>query len=340
MDKQELSRLIMKLADESGVSGSERAFAEKLCTLMKRYTDDVSIISGNVIANFGRRGDKPHVLIDAHLDKVGFICTDVRDDGFIAADTLGGLDMRCMPAQRVVIHGKEDIHGVICTLPPHLKKSDEVMAKDQIYIDTGLSPESAAELISRGDGISYEASCTKLMGGRICGAALDDRCGIASVIAAVDELKYSDVMPYTFTVMFSVQEELHEKGACVGAYTVDPDISIAVDVSFAMSPGENVKKCSALGSGCMIGVSPTLDKALSDGFIRYCREHDIPFTYEVMSGTTGTDADRFSVNRGGSCAATLSIPLRYMHLPCEVIDPADCMAVSQLIAAFLRGEIE
>ncbi|MBR4224816.1 MAG: M42 family peptidase, partial [Oscillospiraceae bacterium] len=237
------------------------------------------------------------------------------------------------------VHGAEDIRGVICTLPPHLKKSDEVMTKEQLYIDTGLSPEETKRLISRGDTISYEASCVMLAGDRICGAALDDRCGMAAVIQAVDELKYTEDMPYTFTVLFSTQEETGERGACIGAYTVDPDISIAVDVSFAAAPGSDAKKCGKLGGGCMIGISPTLDKGLSDAFIAYAKDKDLPYSVEVMSGTTGTDADRFTINRGGSRALTLSIPLRNMHLPCEVIDAKDCMVTAQLMTAYLRGDV-
>ncbi|MBQ7990580.1 MAG: M42 family peptidase [Oscillospiraceae bacterium] len=340
MDITKFKELTARLADAKGVSGSEDGIAHMCAELMSRYTDRVEIVNGNVYAHFGERRDKPHVLLDAHLDKVGLICTDVRDDGFISADMVGGIDLRSMPAQPVIIHGREDICGVICTLPPHLKTSDEVMTKDQLYIDTGLSPESAKALISRGDPISYEAECRELIGDRLCGAALDDRCGISTVIQAIDELHYTDDMPYTLTVMFSTQEEIGERGACIGAFTVDPDICIEVDVSFALAQGEDRKKCGTLGGGCMIGVSPTLDKALSDGFIAFAKENDIPFDIEVMSGTTGTNADRFTVSRGGARAVTLSVPLRNMHLPCEVIDANDCMTTAKLITAFLRGDVK
>ncbi|MBQ5333749.1 MAG: M42 family peptidase, partial [Oscillospiraceae bacterium] len=144
-------------------------------------------------------------------------------------------------------------------------------------------------------------------------------------------------LPCSFTVMFSAQEELGERGACIGAFDIDPDISIAVDVSFALCGGENPRKCGELQKGCMIGIAPSLDRGLSQWFINHSKKNDIPYQVEVMNGTTGTNADRFSVNRGGSRAVTLSIPLRYMHTPAEVIDVSDCELTASLIADFLKA---
>ncbi len=341
MDTRELTELIIKLADTDGVSGSELPAAEMTAQIMKKYTDRVEIKNGNVFAHFGQKGNKPHVLLDAHLDRVGLIVTDVRDDGFVSADMIGGLDMRIMPAQRVVIHGKKDICGVVATLPPHLTKDKSVMSRDQLYIDTGLDKETLKEYVAMGDSISFDSPAKQLLGGRICGAALDDRCGIAVIIKAVDELYgHYDDMPYSLTVMFSTQEELGERGACIGAFDIDPDIALAVDVSFALSGGESPVKCGKLGGGCMIGISPSLDRALSKSFTDHAEKAGIPFQLEIMNGTTGTNADRFTVNRGGARALTLSIPLRYMHTPCEVIDISDCESTAMLISAFLRGDMD
>lgn len=338
MNKEKLKNLTMKIADSCGVSGSEYPTASFCADIMELYSDSTEIKSGNVLAHFGTRSDKkPHVLIDAHLDRVGMITTYITEDGFVKADCLGGLDRRLFPAQRVIIHGEQDISGVICTLPPHLKKGSTVMEKDQIYIDPLLSPENAKRLIRAGDVISFDSPCSELKGNRICGAGLDDRCGIATIIQAVDELNGAyDKLPFTFTVMFSSQEELGERGACIGAFEVNPDISIAVDVSFALSAGENPKKCGELAKGCMIGIAPSLDKGLSNRFTAIAEKNKIPYQLEIMNGTTGTNADRFSVNRCGSRAVTLSIPLRYMHTPCEVIDIEDVMLTARLITEFLK----
>ncbi|MCI7233439.1 MAG: M20/M25/M40 family metallo-hydrolase [Oscillospiraceae bacterium] len=339
MNTKELTELIMRIADSEGVSGDETATAELCRDELLKYTDDVQIKNGNVIGNFGkRRKNKPHVLLDAHLDRVGLIVTSITEDGFVKADCIGGLDRRIFPAQRVVIHGAEDVCGVICTLPPHLKKDSSVMDKDSIYIDPILRRGAVREKISMGDLISFDSPCTELLNGRICGAGLDDRCGIATIIKAVSDLggQY-DTLPFSFTVLFSTQEEVGERGACIGAFDIDPDISIAVDVSFALCGGEKPNKCGELSKGCMIGTAPSLDRDLSRWIIKRAKEKDIPYQVEVMNGMTGTNADRFSVNKCGSRAVTLSIPLRYMHTPAEVIDVADCELTAELITDFLKA---
>lgn len=338
MERKALTELTMRLADSVGVSGNEYRTAQLCLDIMKKHTENAEIKNGNVLAHFGKRtADKPHVLIDAHLDRVGLIVTHITDDGFVKADCIGGLDRRLFPAQRVVIHGSKDISGVICTLPPHLKKDSSVMDKDQIYIDTLMNPEDVNKMIAPGDMISFDSPCTALLGDRICGAGLDDRCGAAAIIQAIELLCGDyDNLPYTFTVMFSAQEELGERGACIGAFEVNPDISIAVDVSFALSSGENPRKCGEMAKGCMIGIAPSLDRELSSWFASYAKSHDIPYQTEVMNGTTGTNADRFSVSRCGSKAVTLSIPLRYMHTPAEIIDIKDAELTAELIAAFLK----
>lgn len=346
MDKKELTELIMKLADIDGVSGNEAAAARYCGDILIKYTENVEYRGGSVLAHFGRRSEgKPHLLIDAHIDRVGLIVTHNEGQGFVKADCIGGLDRRIFPAQRVKLHANsgENIPGVICTLPPHLSGEAKVMGKDGIYIDV-MADSETADGICPGDIVSFDSPCCQLSGGRICGGGLDDRCGCASIIAAADMINEScggnyDSLPCSFTLLFSEQEEVGERGACTAAFEVDPDIAIAVDVSFAMSTGEDAKKCGELGKGCMIGISPSLDRGLSEGFIKISEEIGLPYQREVMSGETGTNADRFSVNRRGARAVTLSIPLRYMHTPAEVIDVSDCENTARLIAAYVtRGE--
>ncbi|MDE6593834.1 MAG: M42 family peptidase [Oscillospiraceae bacterium] len=339
MNREKLGSLIKEISDLRGVSGDEAYAAGECAAVLKNYTDNVEIKGGNVFAHFGKRCEgKPHVLIDAHIDRVGMIVTH-SEKGFAKADCIGGLDRRIFPAQRVTVHGeKGDIPGVICTLPPHLAKDSEVMGKASIYIDL-MGGEAKP-----GDYISFDTHCEELLGGRICGGGLDDRCGAAAVIAAADIIREKcggdyDSLPCSFTILLSEQEEVGERGACVAAFDVDPDIAIAVDVSFGVSQGENPKKCGEMGKGCMIGISPSLDRGISMKFIEIAEEKNMPFQREIMSGLTGTNGDRFAVNRGGARTVTLSIPLRYMHTPAEIIDVSDCENTAELIAEFiLRGE--
>ncbi|MCR5807490.1 MAG: M42 family peptidase [Oscillospiraceae bacterium] len=335
MTSEELKSLTIQLADINGVSGDEGRAAQFCREYLERYSKDVTIKNGNVIAYLIGREKRPLILLDAHLDRVGMIVCAV-EDGFVKAAPVGGIDMRIMPAQRVIIHGKEDIKGVICTLPPHLAKESKVTDKDDLWIDTGL--DSAEKYISQGDMISYDSPVKELLHDRIAGAGLDDRCGISTILCAVDMLKSElSSLDCSVAVMFSTHEEINERGACIGAFDIEPDIALEVDVSFAMCGGEDASKCSKPGNGVMIGISPSLGRGLSDTLIALAEKNNIPYTTEIMHRTTGTNADRFSVTKGGVRAGTLSLPLRYMHTPAEVIDINDCMSTAKLIAAYLRS---
>ena len=137
-------------------------------------------------------------------------------------------------------------------------------------------------------------------------------------------------------MIFSAQEELGERGAKIGAFDLDPEIALAVDVSFAYAIGEDEKKCGYLGKGPMIGISPSLSREISDELIDTAKTAGIPYQLEIMNGLTSTNADRYSVNRCGAKACTISIPLRNMHTPAEVIDLNDVKQTAELIAAFIK----
>lgn len=335
----DLKEVIKSLADSSGVSGDEDSAAKLALGYMKEFTDDCYIKNNCVFGNFGKREKgKPHILLDAHIDQIGFVVTYITDDGFIKIANCGGIDRRLLLAQQVKILGKKEVFGVICSIPPHLeKKSDEgkVPEYSDICIDVGMTKEEAEKVISQGDKIIFLQKCRDMQGDRISGAALDDRCGVACLLRAAEMLK-NEQLNCSYTVMFSSQEEVGERGAKIGVYDVDPDIAIAVDVSFALTPDDSELKCGKMGKGTMIGFAPTLDRELSDRMKETAVKNNIPYQIEVMNDETGTNADRFSVNAGGVKAVTLSIPLKYMHTPVEVISVSDVENTAKLIAAYIK----
>ncbi|MBQ5317708.1 MAG: M20/M25/M40 family metallo-hydrolase [Oscillospiraceae bacterium] len=331
-----LEQTIIQLADTSGVSGDETKAAELALEMLKEFTDDCYIRNGNVIGHLGKKGTKPHIMIDAHIDQIGFIVTYITDDGFLKISNCGGIDRRLLLAQQVTVLGKEPVTGIVCAIPPHLSTDEsKVPEMDEICIDIGMTKEQAEKVISYGDKIVFATGCKKLQGDRITGAALDDRCGVAAILRALEIIK-DNKLDYELTVMFSTQEELGERGAKIGVFDIDPDIALAVDVSFALTSDDSEIKCGKMGKGCMIGFAPTLDKELSQQFKAIAEKNSMPYQIEVMNGETGTNADRFSVNKSGVKAVTLSIPLKYMHTPVEVISVSDVENTAQLIAAYLQ----
>ncbi len=329
--------LLGQLTEVSGVSGRECSIADNVQKLLEPYCDSVEQRQGNVLGTLGeRRPGKPHVLLDAHMDQVGFLVTAITEDGFLRVGNVGGLDLRLMPAQRVLIHGKKEIPGVICCIPPHLQGGEEhVLSVAEIAIDTGYSKAALEEIVSPGDAVSFAMPFAALENDRVSGRSLDDRCGVAAILYALS-LVQGEALPCSCSVLFSTQEETGERGAMIGAYTIDPDIALAVDVTFALGHGDDPTKCGKMGGGPMIGISPSLSRDVTNALIAAAEAEQIPWQPEVMSGMTGTNADRFSVTRGGVCAGTVSIPLRYMHTPSEVIALSDVKQTGELLAAYLR----
>lgn len=335
MDTKEL---LFKFANISGVSGDEDRASELALEYLEKYSNDVQIKNGNVIANIGKRTeDKLHVMLDAHIDQIGMICTYITDDGFVKVGNVGGLDRRLLMGQRVTIHGKRNITGIIASTPPHLASGDDkkVPKMEDICIDTGYKKVELEEIISLGDSITFATECKELVGGRITGKAFDDRCGVVAIICALEQLKGED-LPCSLSVVFSAQEEVGERGAKIAAYEINPDIAIAVDVSFAYTADDVEYKCGKMGEGAMIGISPSLSRNISEKLIVAATTSNIPYQIEVMSGLTSTNADQFSVNRCGAKACTVSIPLKYMHTPVEVIQISDVEDTGRLIAEFIR----
>ncbi len=333
----DIKNTLKTLCNVKGVSGNEKNACDTALEILKEYCLDSYIKNSCVIGTFGEFiPERPHILLDAHIDQVGMIVTYITDEGFIKFSNVGGLDLRLLPAQQVEIHGKKNIKGVVCSVPPHLSPDNSVPDIDGFAIDTGYSKSELEKIVSLGDFISFCGEFEELQNNRVTGLALDDRCGVASILYALDCLKNSS-LNCNVTVLFSSQEELGERGAKISAFDINPDISLAVDVSFGYCSGDDEYKCGKLGKGAMIGISPSLSREISDALVNTVEKNNIPYQIEVMNGLTSTNADQFSVNKCGSKACTVSIPLRYMHTPVEVIDTNDVELTGKLIAEYLKG---
>ncbi len=333
MTKESLTELLGALCAVDGISGDETAAAELACSYLKAYCPDAHMAHGNVVGTISNTPDAPHVLLDAHIDQVGLIVTSVTEDGFLTVGNIGGLDRRLLPDQHVKVHGMKTLDGILCCMPPHLTNGEgKVQKMEDVRIDTGYLAEELKKLVQPGDSVTFCGVTAVLPGGRFTSPALDDRCGVAAILYALDLLK-EEKLPCRVTVQFSTQEEVGERGARIGCFASDPDIALAIDVSFA---GDGRDGTGKMGAGAMIGVSPSLSHKVSRDLRTAADASDIPWQYEVMAGTTGTNADQFSVCRAGVRACTVSIPLDYMHTPAEVIAVADVMYTGELLAAYLR----
>lgn len=328
--------LLKELTQTIGVSGCEENIAALLKKKLSSYGDVTIDNMNNVFCTFG---EGYHFLLDAHLDEIGLIVTDITDDGFIKFSNCGGIDARPLPAMEVSVWGREEVKGIISTLPPHLQSaSDEkkIPKLSELAIDTGLTKDKLEKLVSLGDRITFKRNFTPLLNGLVSASCLDDRSGVAAILMCLDELKN---LGCKVTVMFSSQEEVGTRGAKVGPYAKSVDEAISVDVSFALTPGCDKSECGELSKGAMIGFSPILDKEISRNLVDAAEKNSIPYQCEIMSGRTGTNADVISISEKGKKTALISIPEKYMHQRVEVVDTADVESVSRLICAYIKERI-
>ena len=324
METKELLRTLSEAVGVAGLEGGAVECAKRLAEpYVRKLTTDPS---GNLIAEvWPAQQGQPHILLDAHIDEIGMIVTSVEENGFLHVSNCGGVDRKVLLAQEVVIHGKEELVGVIASKPE----------MDEILIDTGLSTERVKQLISPGDRVTVQGCFRELLGDRVSGKALDDRAGVAALIKAA-ELLQGEPCSCGLTLLLSTQEETGTRGATTGGFAVQPDIALSVDVSFALTSDAPEHKCGKMGEGAMIGVSPTLDAGITNQLIEIAERCGIPHQLEVMGGETSTNADVISLAGSGVKTGLCSIPLRYMHTPIETIAVADVDAVARLLAEFVR----
>lgn len=307
---------------------SKKAYEE-----LSKYTDATQ----NGIEVIGKiKGEQDYTLmLEAHIDEVGFIVTDIDTAGFLTVKNCGGIDLRMLPARTVTIHGKEKVIGVFCATPPHLGGPKEYDDISVLKIDTLLG-ETAKDVISAGDFVTFNTNATELQNGRVTGKSLDNRAGVVCLLALAEKLQ-GKKLPYNIVFAFTDAEELGNRGAKTTAFDVSPDESIVLDVSFADAPDVASNECGKLGGGAMIGISPILDKSLSKRLISVAKENDLSYQTEVMGSRTGTNGDVISVSKSGVKTGLVSVPLRNMHTDCEIIDVKDIENVCELLLKYVLG---
>jgi len=335
----DVKQILAQLVDQKGISGSEMPASVKSAEFLSEYLDVTVDDFGNVYGvskDFSE--DKKTLLLDAHIDEIGMIVTYITDDGFLKVAECGGLDKRLLLAQQVNVLGKQTIKGVVISTPPHLEKDDsKAPDMDSVYIDIGMSKQEVEKIVSLGDRVYINNSLAMLKNDLVTAKSLDNRAGVAAIIYALDMLKDKPVK-YNIRVLFSVQEEIGERGAKIGAYTADADTALVVDVSFARTNGESAENCGAIQKGPMIGIAPSLSREISDKLISVAKCNNISYQLEIMNGKTGTNADVIGVSRSGVKTCTVSIPLKYMHTPVETVSLCDVENTAKLIAKFCETE--
>lgn len=321
--------LLKRICETPGAPGFEKPIRDLVIELITPLVDDVSIDAmGNVIAL--KKGlEQKRVMIAAHLDEISFIVTHIDEEGFLRFHTLGGFDPKTLTAQRVIIHGKEDIIGVMGSKPIHLMQAEEKSKAPNLkdfFIDTGLTGEQVRSLISIGDPITRERSLI-MMGDCVNGKSLDNRVSVYILIKTLAALKDIEI-PYDLYGVFTVQEEVGLRGAMSSAGHINPHFGFGLDVTVAFDlpgaqPHEVVTK---LGKGAAIKImdgSTICDYRM----VRYLKsiadQKEIKWQPEILTagGTDTAGIQRYG--KDGAIAGAISIPLRHLHQVIEMAHSED-----------------
>ena len=342
----DIAEVLIELCSLAGPAGFEERAAQRARELLEPYMDEVwTDVTGNVIGvrRCGREGARK-LLFDAHIDEIGLIITGA-EEGFLRFSKLGGLDERVLPASVVELITEPPCYGVICAMPPHvLKKEDteKVIKTEDLYIDIGRNQEEAMKIAPPGTPAVLANGARRFGENGVCGKALDNRAGFATILLALEYLK-DTALEADLYVMASVQEEVGTRGAAPGVFAVEPDYCVVVDVGHAKTPDSKpVEVDEVLGGGVIISRGPNMNGKLTEACIKLADEHGIKYQIDVEpGGDSGTNARAIQISRGGVATAIFGIPLKYMHGPQEAasLEDIDCAArlMSELAKSLKEG---
>ena len=331
------------ICEVPGAPGFENRIRAFVLKEIDGLVDDISVDNmGNVVAI--KKGlNSKKVMAAAHMDEIGFLVTHITDEGFLKFHTLGGFDPKTLTAQRVIVHGKKDLLGVMGAKPIHVMTPEEKNKAPKLsdyFIDLGMKKEEVEKVISIGDSITRERGLIE-MGDCVNCKSLDNRVAVFILIEALKQMKNKEI-PYDFYAVFTVQEEVGIRGAQVATLAINPDFGICIDTTIAFdTPGaSDDEKITSLGSGTGIKImdSRTICDQRMVGFMKETAEANaIKWQPEILTGG-GTDTmglQQFTA--GGSIAGAISVPTRHIHQVIETCNKEDIEASINLLVSCVQG---
>lgn len=319
--------LLKEICEIAGAPGFESRVREIVLREIRPLCDDISIDNmGNVTA-LKKGRERKKVMVAAHMDEIGFIITHIDDNGFLRFHTLGGFDPKTLTAQRVIVHGRQDVIGVMGSKPIHIMSPEERNKTAQItdfFIDLGLPKEEVVKLVRIGDPVTRQRELIE-MGNCVNCKSIDNRVSVFILIETLRQLKNH---PYDLYAVFTVQEEVGLRGANVAAHHIEPDFGFGLDTTIAYDvpgsqPHEQVTK---LGKGTAIKImdaSTICDARMVDFMKKTADKHSIKWQPEILQAGGTDTAGVQRMGKTGAIAGAVSIPTRHIHQVIEMADKED-----------------
>jgi len=342
--------LLHSLLTAPGPPGHEEAPAAIWREAAEEFADEVTLDPmGNSVARVNGSGDHPLLAVVGHVDEIALIVSHISDKGFLHVVGSGGWDPQVLVGQRVEVLARSGrVRGVIGRKPIHVLEGEErkkAVELKGLHVDIGARDgDEARTVVREGDPIVITAEPVELRGDRIISRSLDNRLGIYVALEVARRVSEAGGGAGPVAAVAAVQEEIGAHGARAMAYGLQPDLAIAVDVTHATdAPGVEAGELGehGLGSGPVITRGAVVSRPLNDLIDAAAESVGIECTTEAAGSSTRTDADSIHLSRTGVATTVVSIPLRYMHSPVELVDLADVEATIEVIAAMaLRLEAD
>ena len=340
--KAKHERFLKDLLETPSPTGFEVPAADLVRERLTGTADEIRTdVMGSVHALLAGNGSGPSLMLAAHMDEIGLMVTYISDEGYLSIAAIGGVDAAILPGLRVDVHtASVTLRGVVGRKPIHLIKADErkaVTPIDQLVIDLGMPGKDVKELVSVGDPITFGVGYERFGKHMAVSRAFDDKVGVWVAVRVLERLAKAGRACGDFIACATVQEEIGTRGATTSAYGVNPDVAVAFDVTHATDyPGIDKSKFGdfACGGGPVIARGPNINPLVFERLVAAAKKEGIPYQIEAEPSVTGTDARAIQVARGGIPCGLVSVPLRYMHTPTEVVCLKDLQATVDLLVRF------
>ena len=337
----ELKELIVGLSSLMSISGYERYDRNRLLELISPYFDEnyLDNVGNQVFVKKCGKENAPKIMVDAHFDEIGMYVSDICEGGFLRVVNVGGIDTGILQASDVIIYGKEEkLFGVVASTPPHLSAGEKPELKkfDELLIDTCYTKEELEQKIRIGTPVGFSSKYTDLLGEKIMGKGFDDKACAACAVYAVANAERKELAGDVY-VMLSCCEEV--TGAVVpGAYALNPDYAMVIDVNLGRVPGTKNEDTVEMGKGPSITLSAVTDRKLTSMLCELADKHSIPYQISVAPSSTGTNAVGVQLAREGIPVVDVGLPLVSMHTYNEIISLEDAKTLSDLVVRFICDE--
>ncbi|WP_067618550.1 M42 family metallopeptidase [Alicyclobacillus acidiphilus] len=332
---------LARLLTAHGGPGDESSVRRLIQEAFAPYIDDMTVDTlGNLIAFKRGEGDgrRPRVLLSAHMDEIALMVAKIEEGGFLRIEQTGGFDPRTLVGAEVLVHtATGSLIGIVGAKPPHLTPPEErkkAAPLADLFVDLGRSEDDVRQRVRIGDRITLSREVYQLRNDRFACKSLDNRTSVAIILETLEWLsKYRHTAD--IYAVASVQEEVGLRGAYTVVHGVEPDIAIAIDVTFGSFPGIAADEGFRLDGGPAISYGPNLHRKVFQGLVDTAEAHGIPYQIELSQSPVGADAAAFQIVSGGFASALVGIPIRYMHTSVETGSYRDIEKCARLLAHYI-----